>query len=282
MKKPLILVPPAVMRKGRELDADGMARYYSKMADFGVGGLFLNGSTGEFTTLSDAQKTETVRIAKAAVGGRMFLVAGTIAGSPDLVIELADACRAAGADAIAVAPPPFFRHGQPGVIRFMNEVADRSPLPMYLYDIPAFTSPMTFETIVELSSHPNIHGLKDSSRDFARFEELIAEIKAHRPEFKILTGSEELLLASLIMGADGATVATGGLEPQTVMGIVDAWMRGDSETARKLFVHRNTLVYRLEKIKKLTGLDLREFDDAITFKVALMVKKYLASRGIEA
>lgn len=54
-----------------------------------------------------------------------------------------------------------------------------------------------------------------------------------------------------------------------------------SETARKLFVHRNTLVYRLEKIKKLTGLDLREFDDAITFKVALMVKKYLISRGIE-
>ena len=55
-----------------------------------------------------------------------------------------------------------------------------------------------------------------------------------------------------------------------------------SETARKLFVHRNTLVYRLEKIKKLTGLDLREFDDAITFKVALMVKKYLVSCGIES
>ena len=55
-----------------------------------------------------------------------------------------------------------------------------------------------------------------------------------------------------------------------------------SETARKLFVHRNTLVYRLEKIKKLTGLDLREFDDAITFKVALRVKKYLPSRGIDS
>ena len=51
-----------------------------------------------------------------------------------------------------------------------------------------------------------------------------------------------------------------------------------SETSRKLFVHRNTLVYRLEKIKKLTGLDLREFDHAIVFKVALMVKKYLLSR----
>lgn len=54
-----------------------------------------------------------------------------------------------------------------------------------------------------------------------------------------------------------------------------------SETSRKLFVHRNTLVYRLEKIKKITGLDLREFDDAIVFKVALMVKKYLDSKPMK-
>lgn len=54
-----------------------------------------------------------------------------------------------------------------------------------------------------------------------------------------------------------------------------------SETSRKLFVHRNTLVYRLEKIKKITGLDLREFEDAIVFKVALMVKKYLISNPIK-
>lgn len=54
-----------------------------------------------------------------------------------------------------------------------------------------------------------------------------------------------------------------------------------SETSRKLFVHRNTLVYRLDKIKKLTGIDLREFDDAITFKVAMMVSKYLKSQNSE-
>lgn len=54
-----------------------------------------------------------------------------------------------------------------------------------------------------------------------------------------------------------------------------------SETSRKLFVHRNTLVYRLEKIKKITGLDLREFDDAIVFKVALMVKKYLNAKPVK-
>ena len=54
-----------------------------------------------------------------------------------------------------------------------------------------------------------------------------------------------------------------------------------SETSRKLFVHRNTLVYRLEKIRKITGLDLREFEHAITFKVALMVKKYLTSKPVK-
>jgi carbohydrate diacid regulator len=54
-----------------------------------------------------------------------------------------------------------------------------------------------------------------------------------------------------------------------------------SETSRKLFVHRNTLVYRLEKIRKLTGLDLRELEHAITFKVALMVKKYMSTKGIK-
>ena len=54
-----------------------------------------------------------------------------------------------------------------------------------------------------------------------------------------------------------------------------------SETSRKLYVHRNTLVYRLEKIKKITGLDLREFDHAIVFKIALMVKKYLSANPVK-
>jgi carbohydrate diacid regulator len=54
-----------------------------------------------------------------------------------------------------------------------------------------------------------------------------------------------------------------------------------SETSRKLFLHRNTLVYRLEKIKRLTGLDLRKFDDAIVFKMALMVKKYLTANPVK-
>ena len=234
MREIRILVPPPALLKNGEPDAAGMTRYFNWMADYGINGLFLNGSTGEFTILTDDQKVETVRIAREAIGNRMFLIAGAISGSPELTNRLTERYKEAGADAVAVCPPPFFRHGQEGILKFMREVADRSVLPVYLYDIPAFTSPMTFDTIVELSSHPNIHGLKDSSRDFARFQGLISTIKAVRPDFKIFTGSEELLLASLMFGADGATVATGGIEPEKIMAIVSAWCQGDFERARTI------------------------------------------------
>ena len=234
MRDITILVPPPAILTGGALDAGKMTRYYNWIANHGISGLFLNGSTGEFTILTDVQKIETVRIAKAAVGDRMFLAAGAIAGSPELVCALAQEYQKAGADAIAVAPPPFFKHGQQGILDFMQKTADNSPLPVYLYDIPAFTSPMTGDTIFALASHPNIAGVKDSSRDFARFEWLIASIKAIRPDFKIFTGSEELLLASLIMGADGATVATGGIEPDAIMGIVSAWQAGNISKAKEI------------------------------------------------
>ena len=72
------------------------------------------------------------------------------------------------------------------------------------------------------------------SRDFARFEGLLSTIKAQRPEFRIYTGSEELLLVSLVMGADGATVATGGIEPDRIMEIVRAWRAGNLNRARQV------------------------------------------------
>ena len=230
----ILVPPPALLKADGSPDGEKMKRYYLWMAEKGINGLFINGSTGEFTLLTDAQKVETVRIAKEVLGDRMFLIAGAISGSARQCCALAQEYRKAGADAIAVCPPYFFKHGQEGIKTFMQEVAANSVLPLYLYDIPAFTSPMTYETIVELSSHPNIHGLKDSSRDFARFQGLLHTIKAKRPDFKIYTGSEELLLASLIMGGDGATVATGGIEPEKIMQIVSLYRQGDLEEARKV------------------------------------------------
>lgn len=234
MRKIQILVPPVAQLKAGELDREGIIHYYRWMAEHGIQGLFLNGSTGEFTILSDEQKVELVRIAREAVENRMFLIAGAMAGSPELCCSLAAAYEAAGADAVAVCPPFFFKHSQEGIVRFMTAVADNSPLPVFLYDIPAFTSPMSYESIVALAKHPNIHGLKDSSRDFSRFQGLLAEIKSNRPDFKIFIGSEEMLLASLVMGADGATVATGGIEPDKIMEIVALYKAGKIDEAKKI------------------------------------------------
>ncbi len=234
MREITILVPPALIRKNGKLNAEEMTRYYRWMAEHRISGLFLNGSTGEFTKLSFDEKVETVRIAKAAVGDSMILIAGATEGSVEQAVKLAEAYKEAGADAIAIAPPYFFKMAQSAIVEFMREVAQKSPISVYLYDIPAFTTPMDFQTIVELSREPNIVGLKDSSRNFARFIELISVIKPERPDFKIMTGTEELLLASLQFGGDGATVATGGIEPEKIMQIADAFKNGDFETARKI------------------------------------------------
>ena len=261
MKEIRILVPPVAMLKDGALETAKMQRYFLWMADHGIGGLFLNGSTGEFNTLMFEQKVETVRIARETLHDRMYLIAGAIEGTPALVTALAREYHTAGADAIAVCPPPFFRHGQPGILKFMREVADQSPLPVFLYDIPAFTSPMAFETIVELASQPNIIGLKDSSRDFPRFEALISVIKTMRPEFNIYTGTEELLLASLMMGADGATIATGGIEPDAIMKIVSFWQTGKIAEAREIQFSL------LPKIREWFAKDFPEgFRDAVAAK----------------
>ena len=230
----ILVPPPALLKENGDPDAEKMKSYYLWMAERGIQGLFINGSTGEFTLLSDEQKVATLRIAREVLQDRMFLIGGAICGSAKQCCSLAEGYKKAGGDAIAVCPPIYFKHSQEWIRNFMREVADHSVLPVYLYDIPAFTSPMTYETIVELSSHPNIHGLKDSSRDFSRFQGLLNTIKARRPDFKIYTGSEELLLASLIMGGDGATVATAGIVPEKVMQIVSLYEQGDLEEARKV------------------------------------------------
>ena len=115
----------------------------------------------------------------------------------------------------------------------------------------------------------------DTNKNIVRYATLgIARLIYHLPTTLCETFLKEVFKKNSIESLDHETLFTIQRFFENNLNV--------SETSRKLFVHRNTLVYRLEKIKKLTGLDLREFDDAITFKVALMVKKYLISRGIES
>ena len=135
-----------------------------------------------------------------------------------------------------------------------------------------------------------VYGIKDLARSYKEAQ-IALEVGKVFDTDKIIVSYENLGIARLIYQLPTTlceaflqeVFKTGSIESldQETLFTIQKFFENNlnvSETSRKLFVHRNTLVYRLEKIRKLTGLDLREFEHAITFKVALMVKKYLNSK----
>jgi hypothetical protein len=98
----------------------------------------------------------------------------------------------------------------------------------------AIATPLAADIIRELARHPRIVGLKDSTRDLPGFLTLMQEIHAFRPDFIFFTGTEEILLSALLMGAAGGTIATAGCLPEAVLGLYQAWQRGEADTARRL------------------------------------------------
>ena len=228
-----IFVPPIAMyAKDGALDAIEEARYFRWLKEKGLTGLFLNGSSGDAVKLTHAEKLMIAETAREAVPS-MFRIAGVIEPSLKMALELSKEYNAIGVDALAVCPPVYFRPTQEAIIQYIYTIADSSEAPLLLYDIPAFTTGMDEATILSLARHPNIVGLKDSSKNFVRFENLLLKIKAERPEFRIFTGSEELLLAALTVGADGATVVTAGIKPDEILSIVEDFKRGDIASARR-------------------------------------------------
>lgn len=138
-----------------------------------------------------------------------------------------------------------------------------------------------------------VHGIKDLARSFKEAKIAIEVGKVFDTEKSIIS-YENLGVARLIYHLPTTlcemflkeVFKRGSIESldQETLFTIQRFFENNlnvSETSRRLFVHRNTLVYRLEKIKKLTGLDLREFEDAIVFKVALMVRKYLSASPIK-
>ena len=138
-----------------------------------------------------------------------------------------------------------------------------------------------------------VEGIKDLARSFKEAQVALEVGKVFDTE-KVIVSYDNLGIARLIYQLPTTLCETflkevfkrGSIESldQETLFTIQRFFENNlnvSETSRKLFVHRNTLVYRLEKIKKLTGLDLREFDHAIVFKIALMVKKYLTSNPVK-
>ena len=176
-----------------------------------------------------------------------------------------------------------------------SRAALRHPRDREARDVPSPTlSAREFYAKVAIGIGTAVDNIKDLARSYKEAQTAIEVGKVFDTEKTVISyenlgiGTSYLsashhALRDVPPGSIQDTVALESLDHETLM-TIQCFFENNlnvSETSRKLFVHRNTLVYRLEKIRKLTGLDLREFDNAITLKVALMVKRYLTTKPVK-
>ena len=216
------------------VDEEALRRLIRHQIDGGVAALFAMGSSAEFCLLTDAERRRGAQIAVEEAAGAVPVLVGAIAEGPQRVLELAADARAIGAEAVVVTAPYYFGWNPGEIERFFSSIADRVPLPLVLYDIPWRThNPIARDTILRLSEHPNIVGIKDTTTDGGRFVNLLLELEG-RDGFALYQGSEPLGLASFLLGADGAVFSLANVAPRTSVALYEACVCGDLAEARRL------------------------------------------------
>lgn len=175
-----------------------------------ISGVLIAGSTGESVFLDDAERQLLQEAAADVVPADAVVIVGTGVESTRGTIGLSRRAAAAGADAVLVQPPAFFKGAMtPEVLaRHYKVVADASPVPVLIYQVPLRMSTLDLPTglVEELSHHPNIVGIKDSRGKL----DLVGELVQHSADdFQVLVGSGALLYAALETGAVGGIVAVG-------------------------------------------------------------------------
>ena len=141
-----------------------------------VAGIVVLGSTGEAMMLSDEERREVLSTARAAVAPHKVLIAGTGCESALETLRLTEYAAGLGYDAALVRTPHFYRPQMKpaNLLAFYRTVADRSPLPVLIYSVPAFTNyDMPPELVIELAEHPNIIGIKESGGDAAKIRQVV-------------------------------------------------------------------------------------------------------------
>ena len=217
-----------------DINEHELRRYIEWLIENGVNGLYPNGSTGEFTRFSPEERREIVRIVADQARGRVPIMAGATEAN---IRDTLAACKAyadMGCDAAAIVPPYYYKLSQGSVVEHFSQIARQTPIDLMLYNIPQFTNEIAIDSVVKLADFPRIIGIKDSSRDFPRFLNLMNEIRPMRPDFSFLIGTEEILMPSLIMGADGGTIATSGVVPEVVMKLATETLAGNLDEARRI------------------------------------------------
>jgi 4-hydroxy-tetrahydrodipicolinate synthase len=216
-----------------QINETELRRFISWLIDHGAHGLYPNGSTGEFTRFSEAERRRIVQIVCSEARGRVPILAGAAEANVAETLAACEAYAGMGAQAVAIVSPFYYKLSPESVYAYFAEIARNSPIDLTLYNIPMFASPIDVPTIRRLAEFPRVIGIKDSSGDLANMMRMISTVRPVRPDFCFLTGWEAVLAPMLMIGCDGGTHASGNAVPEVTRRIYDLCRAGNYEEAMK-------------------------------------------------
>lgn len=191
------------------VDHEGLSRLTHALAPTGIAGFVVCGSTGEAGTLSDAEQQAVLDTVLAAAGGLPVLM-GLAGVATSAVRERLLRLAERPVCGFLVSAPSYVKPSQEGIAAHFLALAEASPRPVLLYDIPGRTGVrIETATMLQLASHPNIVGVKDCSGDLDHLQALLSDGR-----LAVLCGDDHRILASLALGAAGAIAASAHLQPQ--------------------------------------------------------------------
>ena len=199
-----------------------------------IKGFVVLGSNGEYVYLSEEEKRKVVKtVIKEAAKDKLIIV-GTGCESTRETIRLSKDCAQLGADAALVVTPSYYgsKMNVKNLINHYTTVADNSPLPILLYNVPKFTHiNLGVEIVSKLSKHPNIIGIKDSSGNVNQLGEYLNNVDKN---FTVLVGTAGALLGALTLGCGGAVLALANIAPNSCVKICDLVQKNKFKEAREL------------------------------------------------
>ncbi|HTZ56123.1 MAG TPA: 4-hydroxy-tetrahydrodipicolinate synthase [Candidatus Acidoferrum sp.] len=208
------------------IDSKEAARIARWLVGRGNDGLVVAGTTGEGATLDAGERRELFGAVKAAIGDGAAMIANVGTNDVRSTIRAGKEAQDAGADALLVVVPPYVKPTQGGMLEFFGTIADATPLPVVVYNIPGRTAAnMLPATLLELATrHKNVAGVKESSGDLKQ----IATIVRDRPDgFIVWSGDDHLFLPCLAVGADGVVGVATHLCSREYREMFDAFRSGD-------------------------------------------------------
>lgn len=199
----------------------------------GLDGIVVAGSTGEAALLEESERRLLLEAARQVVPPDRLLIAGAGGESTRITVRRAKDAKAAGADAVLVVSPHYYTSSmtQRALRAHFTRVADESPLPILLYNIPKYAHfALAPDLVAELAGHPNIAGMKDSAGDLGMLERYL---EAQSAAFTVLTGNGPTFASALALGVKGGILAAALFAPELAREVFDAAARGDSDGARR-------------------------------------------------